>query len=165
MTISSRRRNRFCSHWFRITSACLEGTSFTQGKESSCFRGLSTFDLSAEIASEVIKSVLVKMTVSWWVQTTHLRPTEVLQLPPNHWTDIKRYELLTPSSGSCFFSLQQPQASNSPSYRSPSLPPFNLLPLPGLPSGAQARTSLLHPAITLIVLLFPALLLPQTCCS
>lgn len=161
------RGNRLCSHWFRITSACLGGTPFNQRKESSCFCGLSTFDLSAQIASEVVKLVLVKMMISWWAQTTHLRPTEVLQLHPNHWTDIKRYKLLTPSSGSSvssLFSCLRPQ--NPPAIDwSLSLPLFNLLPLPGLPSGAQARTSLLHPAITPIVLPFPALLLPQTRCS
>lgn len=91
------RRNRFCGHWFRITSACLGRTSSNQRKESSCFCGLSTFDLFAEIASEVAKLVLVKMTISWWARTAHSRPTEVLQLHPNHWTDNKRYELLTPS--------------------------------------------------------------------
>lgn len=68
-------------------------TSFNLMKESSCFCGLSIFDLSTQIDNEVVKLVLVKMTISWWAQTTHLRPTEVLQLHPNHWTDIKRHEL------------------------------------------------------------------------
>lgn len=67
--------------------------SFNLMKESSCFCGLSIFDLSAQIDNEVVKLVLVKMTISWWAQTTYLRPTEVLQLHPNHWTDIKRCEL------------------------------------------------------------------------
>lgn len=63
------RRNRFCSHWFRIASACLGRTSFNQTKESSCFCGLSTFDLSAQIASEVFKLVLIKTTTSWWARS------------------------------------------------------------------------------------------------
>lgn len=62
-------------------------TSFNLTKESSCFCGLSIFDLSTQIDNEVVKLVLVKMTISWWAQTAHLRPTKttkVLQLHPNH---------------------------------------------------------------------------------
>lgn len=52
------------------------------------------------------------MTISWWAWTTHLRPADVLQLHPHHWTDVRRYELLTPSCGSSVsspFSSLRPQ--------------------------------------------------------
>lgn len=105
------------------------------------------------------------MTISWWAQTTHLRPTKVLQLHPNHWTDIKRYELLIPSSGSCGFSLFSCLRPWTAPATDLSLLLFNLSLLPGLSSGAQAHPasppSHHHP----IVLLLPALPLPRTCCS
>lgn len=54
------------------------------------------------------------MTISWWAQTAHLRPTEVLQLHLNHWTDIKRCELADIIFWILyFFSPQEPQGLKS----------------------------------------------------